>query len=64
MIDGSAQGFEDNLRWTQRLAQRIHTEGLLVEAELGRLAGEEVPRATASLHVSLAIASLACQSSQ
>lgn len=52
MIDGSAQGFEDNLRWTQRLAQRIHTEGLLVEAELGRLAGEEVPRATASLRCS------------
>lgn len=41
MVDGSDLPFEENLRWTKQLAEWIHSEGALVEAELGKLAGEE-----------------------
>lgn len=33
--------YEDNLAWTARLAARAHGAGAAVEAELGKLAGEE-----------------------
>jgi fructose/tagatose bisphosphate aldolase len=42
MVDGSALPLEGNIRWTKRMARLAHDEGVYVEAELGRLAGEEV----------------------
>lgn len=33
--------YEDNVAWTTRLAARAHAAGAAVEAELGKLAGEE-----------------------
>ncbi len=42
MVDGSARSFEDNLRWTAKMTSWIHDSDVLVEAELGRLAGNEV----------------------
>lgn len=42
MIDGSHREFEENLMWTKKMAALAHGEGVLVEAELGKLAGEEV----------------------
>jgi fructose-bisphosphate aldolase, class II len=42
MIDGSTKAFHDNLQWTKQWTQIAHTEGIMVEAELGKLAGEEV----------------------
>eukprot|EP00903_Cladosiphon_okamuranus_P010731 g10143.t1 len=41
MIDGSHMEYEDNVAWTARLAERAHGAGAAVEAELGKLAGEE-----------------------
>lgn len=41
MIDGSALPFEQNMQWTKRLAEKARQCGVLVEAELGKLAGEE-----------------------
>jgi fructose-bisphosphate aldolase class II len=42
MIDGSQKDFEENLIWTKKMAALAHEKGVLVEAELGKLAGEEV----------------------
>ncbi|CAM9441880.1 unnamed protein product, partial [Sphacelaria rigidula] len=41
MIDGSAMEYDDNVEWTTLLAALAHQKGAAVEAELGRLAGEE-----------------------
>ena len=41
MVDGSALPLEENLEWTRAMAALAHSYGCLVEAELGRLVGEE-----------------------
>ncbi|CAM9932566.1 unnamed protein product [Choristocarpus tenellus] len=41
MIDGSAMAYADNVAWTSRVAAMARSSGAAVEAELGRLAGEE-----------------------
>lgn len=40
-IDGSAMEYEDNVSWTRAMAAMAHGAGAAVEAELGKLAGEE-----------------------
>lgn len=40
-IDGSAMDYEENVAWTAALATKAHGLGVAVEAELGKLAGEE-----------------------
>jgi fructose-bisphosphate aldolase, class II len=42
MVDGSEHPLEENIRWTAKMASYAHRRGVVVEAELGRLAGEEV----------------------
>jgi fructose/tagatose bisphosphate aldolase len=42
MVDGSALSLEENILWTKKMASYAHGKGVVVEAELGRLAGEEV----------------------
>ena len=41
MIDLSAKTFDENMEGTLRIVERAHPEGVTVEAELGRLVGEE-----------------------
>lgn len=41
MADGSHLDFAANLTWTAKMAESAHAKGAMVEAELGRLAGEE-----------------------
>lgn len=41
MIDGSHHSFEDNIELTKRVVEYAHDHGVVVEAELGRLAGIE-----------------------
>ena len=41
MIDGSFLNFEENVALTQRVVRIAHSEGVSVEAELGKLAGVE-----------------------
>ena len=41
MVDGSTMDIEDNIRWTKRMVQLAHQVGVAVEAELGKLSGEE-----------------------
>ena len=41
MIDGSHHSFEDNIALTKKVVQYAHDHGVVVEAELGRLAGVE-----------------------
>ena len=41
MIDGSHHSFEDNIKETKRVVAYAHAHGVVVEAELGRLAGIE-----------------------
>lgn len=41
MVDGSALPVDANSALTQRVAAAAHAAGVLVEAELGRIAGEE-----------------------
>ena len=41
MIDMSARPFEENIKETLRVVERAHPAGITVEAELGRLVGEE-----------------------
>ena len=41
MIDGSHLSLEDNMKWTASLAKVAHGYGCVVEAELGRLVGQE-----------------------
>ncbi|NLJ57702.1 MAG: class II fructose-1,6-bisphosphate aldolase [Tissierellia bacterium] len=41
MIDGSKYPFEENIELTKRVVDYAHSKGVVVEAELGRLAGVE-----------------------
>lgn len=41
MIDGSHHSFEDNIALTKKVVAYAHDRGVVVEAELGRLAGVE-----------------------
>ena len=41
MIDGSKHSFEDNIALTKQVVEYAHARGVVVEAELGRLAGVE-----------------------
>lgn len=41
MIDGSSKPFDDNVELAKRVADYAHERGVVVEAELGRLAGVE-----------------------
>lgn len=41
MIDGSHNSFEDNIKVTKEVVKYAHDHGVVVEAELGRLAGVE-----------------------
>ncbi len=41
MIDGSHHSFEDNIAVTKKVVEYAHDHGVVVEAELGRLAGVE-----------------------
>ena len=41
MIDGSHHSFEDNIELTKKVVEYAHERGVVVEAELGRLAGIE-----------------------
>ena len=41
MIDGSKHSFEENIALTKKVVEYAHAHGVVVEAELGRLAGVE-----------------------
>ena len=41
MIDGSSKSFRDNIELTKRVVEYAHAHGVVVEAELGTLAGVE-----------------------
>lgn len=41
MIDGSKHSFEDNVALTKRVVEYAHAKGVVVEGELGKLAGVE-----------------------
>ena len=41
MIDGSAHSFEDNIALTKKVVDYAHSKGVVVEGELGQLAGVE-----------------------
>ena len=41
MIDGSSRAFEDNIAETRKVVEYAHARGVVVEAELGKLAGIE-----------------------
>ena len=41
MIDGSKYEFEENIELTKRVVEYAHSKGVVVEAELGKLAGIE-----------------------
>lgn len=41
MIDGSHHSFEDNIKLTKQVVEYAHAKGVVVEGELGRLAGIE-----------------------
>jgi fructose-bisphosphate aldolase class II len=41
MIDGSSHSFEENIRLTKQVVDYAHDRGVVVEGELGRLAGVE-----------------------
>ncbi len=41
MIDGSQHNFEDNIELTRKVVDYAHERGVVVEAELGKLAGVE-----------------------
>jgi len=41
MIDGSHHSFEDNIKLTRQVVEYAHDHGVVVEGELGRLAGIE-----------------------
>jgi len=41
MIDGSKHSFEDNIKLTKQVVDYAHDKGIVVEAELGKLAGIE-----------------------
>ena len=41
MIDGSQHSFEDNIALTKKVVEYAHERGVVVEGELGKLAGIE-----------------------
>ena len=41
MIDGSSKGFKENIELTKKVVEYAHAHGVVVEAELGTLAGVE-----------------------
>merc|ERR1719498_1940141 len=41
MADGSHLPLDENTKWTARMVELAHAKGVSVEAELGKLAGEE-----------------------
>ena len=41
MIDGSKHSFQDNIALTRQVVEYAHAHGVVVEGELGRLAGIE-----------------------
>ena len=41
MIDGSKHDFEENIALTKQVTEYAHAHGVVVEAELGKLAGVE-----------------------
>ena len=41
MIDGSKHSFEDNIKLTKQVVEYAHSKGVVVEGELGKLAGIE-----------------------
>jgi len=41
MIDGSHHSYDDNIKLTRQVVEYAHAKGVVVEAELGRLAGIE-----------------------
>lgn len=41
MIDGSSKSFEDNIALTKQVVEYAHDHGVVVEGELGTLAGVE-----------------------
>src|SRR5699024_2146194 len=41
MIDGSQASFEENIALTRAVVEKAHTYGATVEAELGKLVGQE-----------------------
>ena len=41
MIDASSKSFEDNIAITKQVVEYAHAHGVVVEAELGTLAGIE-----------------------
>ena len=41
MIDGSSRAYEDNIAETRKVVEYAHARGVVVEAELGKLAGIE-----------------------
>jgi len=41
MIDGSKHSFEDNIKYTREVVEYAHDRGVVVEGELGRIAGIE-----------------------
>ena len=41
MIDGSKYSFEENIKLTKKVVEYAHDKGVVVEAELGKLAGIE-----------------------
>lgn len=41
MIDGSKHSFEDNIKYTREVVEYAHERGVVVEGELGRIAGIE-----------------------
>lgn len=41
MIDGSKYGFEENIALTKKVVEYAHQRGVVVEAEIGKLAGVE-----------------------
>ena len=49
MIDGSKYPFEENIELTKRVVDYAHSKGVVVEAELGKLAGAQMMCAQARL---------------
>ncbi|MCR5041427.1 MAG: class II fructose-1,6-bisphosphate aldolase [Clostridia bacterium] len=41
MIDGSSKAYEDNIALTKKVVEYAHSKGVVVEGELGTLAGKE-----------------------
>ena len=71
MIDASSKSFEDNIALTKQVVEYAHDHGVVVEAELGTLAGiedevvvEAVPEQDATHSLSLLVHHTALTSSQ